>query len=152
MSVIQSEETKRRVKENLPNESPDSEKPSGLTDVEEDYLELFEAKAKRYSLIVLTGLVILSALDAGLCGAIPNQVYGLSVDIFGALVLGRGVLKGPYTITGSTGFSTSRQKQNNLTESSVDGVFGVFFLVLGLILQIVALSGLAIRLQSCPAI
>lgn len=152
MGVIQSEETKRRVKENLPNESPDSERPSGLTEVEEEYLELFEEKTKRYSLIVLTGLVILSGFDIGLCGAIPNQVFGLSVDIFGALVLGRGVLKGPYTITGSTGMGTSRQKQNNLTESSVDGVFGVFFLVLGLLLQIVALSGLTIRLPSCPII
>ena len=150
MRQIQSEEAKEEVKDTLTKESQDSDKPSGLTEVEEEFLDLFEIGGKKYIFVFLLVIAVLLAIDVALCGAMPNQVFGLSIDIFGALLLGKGVLKGPYTITGSTGFGTSRRKQHNLTEGSVDGIYDVFFLVLGLLAQIAAISGLAVTPSICP--
>lgn len=137
----------------LADEDVDAERRIDLTDradeVTENFLKYFSARTRTYTCIVIAVLALLLILDAAICVPIPGQIYGLSVDICGAVVLGRGLVKGPYAIAAEAGtyYDLSRPRMRSLILDLADGIWGIFLLILGVVLQIVAVSGLFLTIS-----
>ncbi len=146
---IQSKEVKEHLKEHYPTESQESDEPSGVSRVRNKYLDTFADRLLTYIIILVLIIGTTAVIDAVLCGILPNQIFGLLISVFGSVVLGRSLLKGPYTIVGSRGTGSSQQIENNLVESSVDGVFGISLLILGFIVQILFSFGISISPPLC---
>lgn len=105
--------------------------------------------AQRFEGLVLQVEV---AVDYGTCGCVPNQSYGLSLDLLGATVLARGLLKGPYGIAAESGqyWSQSPPLRRALSEDAADGIWGVSLLVAGILVQFLAVAGVVIfPLRNC---
>ncbi|MCO8256270.1 hypothetical protein NKF26_20880 [Haladaptatus sp. AB618] len=108
---------------------------------EEDFLEVFAVRSFEY-VFGWIGVVLLTifVVDLFSCGTLPNQTYGLGLDVIGAVILGRGLLKGTYSIAAETATKVgfSREKIDSLVENTVDGILGITILVLGVALQFLA--------------
>jgi len=78
------------------------------------------------------------------CGTLQNQTYGLALDLTGAVILGRGLIKGPIPIAKESGqfWGYSPPVVKSLSKDAVDGVFGITLLIVGILLQFVAIANL----------
>lgn len=109
----------------------------------EQFLEIFAKRSWRY-IVFGTGLVLfgVAVADMMTCGTLQNQTYGLALDLTGAVILGRGLIKGPVRIAKESeqvwGYSPPVIK--SLSRNAVDGIFGVTFLIVGILLQFVAIT------------
>jgi len=101
-------------------------------------------------LVIISGLFI---LDATHFNNINPQIFGLILDMIGAIVIAFGLFRGTSgierdTTTHSTGAVLGGSVWKDKTELSavvrntVDGVWGTFFLLSGFAVQIVAVSGI----------
>jgi hypothetical protein len=89
-------------------------------------------------------LLLVTVGDRVVCGTLQNQTYGLALDLTGAIILGRGLIKGPIPIAEESGqfWGYSPPVVKSLSKDAVDGVFGITFLVVGILLQFVAIANL----------
>ena len=108
------------------------------------FLQYFSLRTRNYVAGILFLSVLLAGLDLAVCGRVPGQSYGLLLDICGAVVLGRGLLKGPYRMAAESAsyFSKSLPRQRALAQDAADGLWGIFLLISGVRLQFGAVSGL----------
>ncbi|WEL18886.1 hypothetical protein SVXHr_2743 [Halorhabdus sp. SVX81] len=119
----------------------------------EEFLDYFAGRTKVYLLVAAALLAAIGVVDIGTCGAVPNQSYGLTLDLFGAIVLARGLLKGPYGMAAESGeyWNQSPPLRRALAEDAADGIWGVTLLVTGILLQFLAVAGVAVfTYQNCP--
>lgn len=126
---------------------------SAVREARELFLDYFARRTKTYLIASVVLLVVIGAIDYGTCGAVPNQSYGLALDLFGATVLARGLLKGPYGIAAESGqyWSQSPPLRRALSEDAADGIWGVALLIAGILLQFLAVAGvISFSLQNCP--
>lgn len=125
---------------------------SAVSDARDRFLDYFADRTKTYLIAAFLILVVIGITDYLLCGAVPDQTYGLSLDLFGAVVLARGLLKGPYGIASESAqyWSSSPPLRRALAEDSADGVWGVTLLVTGIALQFISVAGISIfHFQKC---
>jgi hypothetical protein len=108
----------------------------------EIFLEQFAERSWKYLLLVgiIVGSIVI--LDFSICGKVPNQSYGLAMDFAGAAILGRGLLKGSIPIANESveGYNYNIEVIESSAKDSIDGVFGIFFLLMGIGLQIFAVA------------
>lgn len=126
---------------------------SAVRESRELFLDYLARRTKTYLIASIVLLAVIGAIDYWMCGSVPNQSYGLSLDLFGALVLARGLLKGPYDIAAESGqyFSESPPLRRALAEDAADGIWGVTLLIVGILLQFLAVAGIVVySLGSCP--
>lgn len=125
---------------------------SAVREVRELFLEYFAGRTKTYLIASIVVLVVIGAIDYGTRGGVPNQSYGLALDLLGATVLARGLLKGPYGIAAESGqyWSQSPPLRRALAEDAADGIWGVTLLITGILVQFLAVAGVVIfPLQNC---
>lgn len=125
---------------------------SAVREVRGLFLDYFAGRTKTYLMTSVVILAVIGVIDFGTCGGVPNQLYGLSLDLLGATVLARGLLKGPYGIAAESGqyWSQSPPLRKALAEDAADGIWGVTLLITGILFQILAVAGIVIfRLQGC---
>jgi hypothetical protein len=87
-------------------------------------------------------LSVVGVIDIAQCGTLTNQMYGLGLDFLGAIILGRGLLMGRVAIGA---VSAQRWGYNpllikSLAKDSVDGVWGISIILVGIAFQIIALG------------
>jgi len=115
----------------------------------EDGFEKFKIEfAKRswqYSLLLVLITVTYAVADYCLAD-FSLQLMGLAVDLFGAVVLGRGLISGPVTVieqsmSGFGGYNSDLR--DSLLSDTIDGTWGISLLLLGILIQAtsVAVSG-----------
>lgn len=125
---------------------------SAVREVRELFLDYFARRTKTYLIASIVLLVVIGTIDYGTCGGVPNQSYGLSLDLLGATVLARGLLKGPYGIAAESGqyLSESPPLRRALAEDAADGIWGVGLLVTGILVQFLAVAGVVVfPLRNC---
>lgn len=110
----------------------------------EQFLLTFARRSGRYLVLAMLVLFLVAVGDMMTCGTLQNQSYGLAIDLTGAVILGRGLIKGPIPIAKESGqfWGYSPPVIKSLTKDAVDGVFGITFLVVGILLQFVAITNL----------
>lgn len=123
-----------------------------LNSIENVFIGAFQQRFIGYFSILLGGLLVMS-VDYSWHGAadlVDLQIYGLLFDIVGAILLARSAFQGEYGIRGKARYEIDHfvpMSNNEMIESSVlieaaydsiDSLWGVFFLVFGFGLQIVA--------------
>jgi hypothetical protein len=107
----------------------------------------------KYYLPVLTFILGLFILDTIYFYKINPQIYGLVLDMIGAIVIAFGLFRGTTGIErdttthflGSTYGGRQWKDKKELSavvRNTVDGVWGAFFLLFGFTVQIVAVSGI----------
>lgn len=117
---------------------------------QEAFQQKFGERALVYPLISIALVAIVGVIDFILCWSLSNQMYGLSLDLLGAIILGRGLLMGGVAIgaVGSSNVGYNSLLVKSMAKDSVDGVWGVFLLLFGLLIQIIAVAGFAISVPS----
>ena len=147
--VLRRLETPTWVRDTL-TEHPDESnirifKEQLVPEAEKQFLEAFSKKFLPYLYSLAVLLLIVFVLDLALGCSVPNQTYGLLIDLAGAIILGRGLLMGPDTIAAqyatSPIFRTYRLRL--AANDAVDGVWGIFFLGFGIVLQLLAPIGVS---------
>lgn len=115
-----------------------------VDEVTELFLEYLATRTKSYLAAIGVLLLLLFTSDLVACGQVPGQAYGLLLDICGAVVLGRGLLKGPYRMAAEAAayLSKSVPRQRAVTQDLADGLWGVFLLIFGVLVQFAAVFGL----------
>lgn len=115
-----------------------------VEDATDTFLKQFYSRTKIYGPVVSVALFVILVVDGTICTPIPSQIYGLTLDILGAIILGRGLLKGPYSIAmeAASYYQKSPPRENSLAQDLTDGVWGISLLVVGVGLQFVAVAGL----------
>lgn len=112
----------------------------------EHFKQKFAERFLIYPLLATASLVLVFAIDYSLCWRLSNQSYGLSIDLLGAIILGRGLLMGGVAIgavgTSKLGYNPLLVK--SMAKDSVDGVWGVAYILIGLTLQIIAVGNLGL--------
>ena len=117
----------------------------------EEFLRIFADRSWRYT-VLGSGIPLfgVATIDLMVCWSLNNQAYGLALDLTGAVILGRGLIKGPVPIAreSTARFGYSPPIVTSLIKDSVDGVFGITFLVTGVLLQFIAVANLHPTLPS----
>lgn len=108
----------------------------------EVFREQFAIRTVEYIIIVMFILGIFWLINTFRIGRIPLQIIGISINLLGAAVLGRGLLSGPIIITqqsmsGYGGYNP--ELRDSMLQDSVDGAWGIFFLIVGIIIQAISL-------------
>jgi len=108
----------------------------------EHFQEKFAERIIVYTIFSLLLLAIVAAIDILQCGALTNQMYGLGLDLLGAIILGRGLLMGGVAIGAVAGSKVGYNPllTKSLAKDSVDGVSGITIILIGIVLQIIALG------------
>lgn len=110
--------------------------------VESVFKSKFAERVIIYVPLAILSILIVGGIDSIFCGDLPNQTYGLAIDLFGAMILGRGLLRGGIAI----GTVTRTQLNYNVSlakamaKDSVDGVWGIFLILVGIVLQFIAVG------------
>lgn len=104
-------------------------------------LLIFARRSWRYLTLSVLVLLLVAVGDRIVCGTLQNQTYGLALDLTGAVILGRGLIKGPIPIAEESGqfWGYSPPVIKSLSKDAVDGVFGIAFLIVGILLQFLAI-------------
>jgi len=130
----------------------DPTEPSRVEAAEEDFLNAFARRSWWYSISTTVLLLILIVVECTVLSSLPKQSYGLILDLIGAIILGRGLLLSPDAIVEKatapfggrmSGFRAAQ------AEDAADGVWGVSLLVLGVLLQGLAVTNIWIRWVPC---
>lgn len=110
----------------------------------EHFQQKFAERFVTYPIIVILLIIVVGVVDWSQCGGLSNQMYGLSIDLIGALILGRGLLMGGVAIgaVAGTRFGYNPLLIKTLAKDSVDGVWGVSLILVGIALQIIAVGQL----------
>lgn len=110
----------------------------------EHFQQKFAERFLTYPLMTFLLVLIVAVSDVLQCGALSNQMYGLSIDFLGAVVLGRGLLMGGVAIGAVSGqrWGYNPLLIKSLAKDSVDGVWGISLILIGIGIQIIALSQL----------
>ena len=115
--------------------------PTKMPEVIFAFHSVFENRCRTYGLLFILAVLAVSGSDYLLQGDMPNQFLGLTIEVLGAAILGRGLLKSVYEITGEIlRYNTAEV----LASDMVDGMFGLFFLGAGVLIQYVAILGLEV--------
>lgn len=118
-------------------------------EVRDEFLCAFEQRFRLYSFLIaatLVGVVIVDCLIG-----VPNQAYGLMLDIEGAVIIALGLVRGHHGIGMESGsnlvdweraFRMSHSLSDLVIESykTVDAIWGSALLIMGFSIQIIALS------------
>ena len=129
-----------------------SETPRFSKDLRDEKIRRFfdEAFADRFwryipLSVIIIGLFIFDLYSIITFG-INLQVYGLILDVIGASVLARGLIRGVVGIKRDThkdagywGVHYNTSSLTSVAQNTTDGIFGTAFLVSGCILQIIAI-------------
>lgn len=101
----------------------------------ENFRKEFAKGTVRYGTVLLLTIVMLGF-------SVPWQIVGISLNVIGAIILARGLLSGPITITvqssGAWG-GTNPELRDAMIQDAIDGTWGVFLLLSGVIFQAVAI-------------
>lgn len=116
----------------------------------EHFQQKFAERMLVYPICSLFLLLIVGAVDFAQCGALTDQMYGLVLDLLGAIILGRGLLMGGIAIGAVSGqrWGYNPLLIKSLAKDSVDGVWGISIILVGIILQIIAIGELYSGLPS----
>lgn len=110
---------------------------------QEEFERAFASRTVSYltlSAIILSTILFLDKYIT----SIPNQTYGLAIDLIGAIILGRGLLLSPMAIVGNStsGFGGPMPVfRANQAIDAADGVWGIALLIIGIIIQGFAVIG-----------
>lgn len=108
----------------------------------EEFKRAFASRSVEYTPILIIILLLLLNLSCRV-EKFPNQIYGLAIDLFGAIILGRGLLLSPMGIvanaTAGYGGPMPIFRANQALEAT-DGIWGISLLLLGIIIQGIAVT------------
>jgi hypothetical protein len=106
------------------------------------FIDVFTQRSLHYLLFIGLVLTLTAGLDFYFCGELSNQSYGLAVDLSGAIILGRGLLQGSIPIANQSteGYDYSEAVVESLAKDSVDGFYGISFLICGIFLQMISVT------------
>lgn len=140
MDWFDSQELRDETQEYSEEELANVDKLTGI--VETRYLDFLSSRSVTYLTVVGGLLGLLLVADVVLCGGLPDQFYGLSLDLFGAVVLGRGLLSGKYEIAAlsMSAWNYSPELLDQFAKDAVDGLWGITLLITGVLLQFISLS------------
>lgn len=143
--LIEDEEIKPYVERVFPYASNGSGEPTHVPEYGDDFLDAFERKSKFYGPVVVLAIVLIVAIDITLCGDLPDPVLGMVLDGIGALILARGLAKGQYALAASPGrMNTAEAIDIGRVNDSVNAAWGISVFVLGIVLMIGAILGVAV--------
>ncbi|TKX42467.1 hypothetical protein EXE41_17110 [Halorubrum sp. SD690R] len=108
----------------------------------EHFQQKFAERMLVYPFCSMISLLLVGLVDVFQCGALTNQIYGLVVDFLGAIILGRGLLMGGVAIGAVSGtrWGYNPLLIKSMAKDSVDGVLGITIILIGILLQIIALG------------
>lgn len=108
----------------------------------DSFIDVFAQRSLQYLLFIGLVLTVTAGLDFYLCGELSDQSYGLAVDLSGAIILGRGLLQGSIPIANQSteGYNYNEAVVESLAKDSVDGFYGISFLICGIFLQMVSVT------------
>lgn len=145
LRTVQSKEVKEYVENTFPRAEEGSDTPAHVPEAREMFLKYFEKLSKRYAVIVVILVAAILLADRFTCGSIPNQYLGLTIEVVGAVLLGKGLLKGAYSLAAHPGrLSTAHAIEVEWTTDAVDGFWGISLLLVGITVQFIALVGVSI--------
>lgn len=118
------------------------------TSLNNEFLDTFSQRFWRYMGLVVVVLVSLFIIDLVACGSLPNQAYGLGLDLLGAAILGRGLLNTPENILrrAANAYGYNSTILRSLSHDIIDGIWGIFLLITGIIVQFIAINGVSLDL------
>jgi len=110
----------------------------------EHFQQKFAERMIVYPVYSVFFLAIVAIVDVLQCGSLTNQMYGLGLDFLGAIILGRGLLMGRVAIGAVSGqrWGYNPLLIKSLAKDSVDGVWGITIILVGIALQVIALGRL----------
>lgn len=149
LRFLANEEVKEEALDRINNARDDFE------EAENRFLAYFEKRTLRWGSLTILLLLLIGAIDLLSCGTFPNQSYGLGLDLLGAMILGVGLLKGHYSIAAESTsyFNKSLFRQESLAQDAVDGVWGISLLIVGILLQLLAVMGISVyTMETCLAL
>lgn len=130
----------------------DIENAERIEAAREDFLNAFARRSWQYSIAASGFLFLLIIIECLLYSSFPEQGYGLTLDLIGAAILGRGLLRSPETIVemSSAAFGGPLPGLRAvLAEDTADGIWGISLLILGILFQGLAVTGIWIRWIPC---
>lgn len=122
----------------------DDTRDDAQKEAREKFLSTFAKRSWRYLTLSVLVLLLVAVGDMIICGTLQNQTYGLALDLTGAVILGRGLIKSPIPIAEESGqfWGYSHAIIKSLSKDAVDGIFGITFLIIGILFQFVAIANL----------
>lgn len=107
---------------------------------EEHFQQKFAERMLVYPMFSILFLLLVAVIDVVQCGALSNQMYGLALDLIGAMILGRGLLMGGVAMGAVSEMSWDYNPLliKSMAKDSVDGVWGMSLILVGIALQILA--------------
>jgi len=112
-----------------------------LENVEREFLLFFAERSWRYFSVVMLSICLIYSIEIYAVN-LPDQSYGLYLDLLGAVILGRGLLNDRYTIS-NMGKNSQMYPSPILIfkcRDTVDGVWGISLLVIGILLQFASVA------------
>lgn len=110
--------------------------------IREQFRESFYSRTKQYLKLVGGSVLMLLLLDLYSSFTLPPQTYGLVIDLIGASILGRGLFHGKFSILFEVRNRTAGRELFIIpkkAKETVDGVWGIFLLILGISFQVVGI-------------
>lgn len=126
---------------NIHHETPQTWEEE-LESIRAEFRETFHRRTIHYLAICSVSLALLYGADSYLVEGFPKQGYGLLLDLIGAIILGRGLLKGKYSILLEVHNRNAGRELYVVPDKvadAVDGFWGITLLIIGIVGQGVAI-------------
>ncbi len=163
LDVLEDSQVRETFEENLDgafwfNPNPDGGRvPDGMSEVEYLYqnrrerirgqfrAEFWPRSARYISALIVCG-VALSIILLLAVGSVEAQILGLFVTIFGSIILGISLLRGPQKVLMATSTKAPTLDGSNIdaetkeyVHTTIDGINGIFYIVTGFTVQILGI-------------
>ena len=141
-----------RRPENESENTSSPSKPDALLEkraerIRDQFREKFWIRSLKYLFSLATIVLVVISFQEAIIGEVKIQTIGITTSIFGSIVLGRSLLRGPHSVIRETSAKTPTQDGSNMdpitieyVSDTIDGISGICYLVLGFILQLGAIT------------
>lgn len=134
--------------ENIPDEANDREFMYKVREqrIRSMFRQEFHPRFGRYAVVLIIGALVAIAPQVFLNNQIKLEVVGIWLTILGSVILGRSLLRGPYSVIMENSMkvpivdgSNMEPETKEYIHSTIDGITGILYLVLGFGLQFLSI-------------